>query len=125
MDRDSALRSVQQQIEWISERLDAKCWEVSKLQIEVYRLRAELRKRACYSEIDPQLGRCVPIGRADLVYTTPGGVGVYWREADKESCPGAGAGYAWGKTVYVLQKTSATPSIAYENDSRSSQWTKE
>jgi hypothetical protein len=53
------MRSIRKQIEWISERLDAKCWEVSKLQIEVNNLRAELRKRPYYSEIYPQPGRCV------------------------------------------------------------------
>jgi hypothetical protein len=83
----------------MSERLYAECCEVSKLQIDVNSLREELRERAYYLEIDPQPGKCVAIERADLVYTTPGGVGVYWREADKESCPGAGSGYAWGKTV--------------------------
>jgi hypothetical protein len=93
------MQSLQQQIRWISERLDAKCWEVSKLQIDVYRLRAELRERPCDSEIDPQTGKCVAIERADVVYTTPGDEGVYWREANKKSCPESGAGCAWGKKV--------------------------
>ena len=93
MDRNSAIRSVQQQIEWISERLVAKCWEVSKLQIEVYRLRGELRERPCYSEIYPQPGTYVAVRKADVVYTTPGGGGVYWREADKKSYPESVAGY--------------------------------
>jgi len=93
------MHSLQQQIRWISERLDAKCWEVSKLQIDVNSLRGELRERTCYSEIDPQPSRHVAVRKADVVYTTPGGGGVYWREADKESCPEAGAGCAWGRTV--------------------------
>lgn len=113
---------VQQQIECISERLDAKCCEVSKLQIEVNSLRGELRERPCHSEIYPQPGRYVAIRKADVVYTTPGGGGVYWREANMESCSEADAGCTWGKTVsafntwlskfnkciVILQITSAT-----------------
>jgi hypothetical protein len=83
----------------VSRRLDAKCFEVSKIQIEVNNPRAELRERPYYSEIYPQPGRYVAIEEADVVYTTPGGGGVYWREATKESCPEAGAGCVWGKTV--------------------------
>jgi hypothetical protein len=93
------MRSLQQQIEGISERLDAKCYEFSKIKIKVNSLHAELRERPYYSEIYPQPGRYVAIQEADVIYTTPGGGGVYWREATKESCPETGAGCVWGMTV--------------------------
>lgn len=84
------MRRVQQQIIDLSDRLDAKCWE---LQIEVHRLRGELRGRKC----DPKT-----VSRADeeCVDADVGEVELpYWRDADVASWPKGGTGRAWTEAV--------------------------
>ena len=95
---------LQQQVTWISERLDAKCREVSRLQVDVYRLRAELRGRGVQSKTASPPRKYAPIGRADLVYTKLGGAGTYWRDTNEETCPGKGVGCAWGEAVSILDR---------------------
>ena len=99
MGRSSALLNVQRKIRWISERLDAKCWEVSKLQIEVNRLRAELREQASDSKTVSRVNARIHDVGACVVCTNSGRGGVYWREVDEASCPEAGTGCAWNETV--------------------------
>jgi hypothetical protein len=93
MGRSSAMRRVQQQIICLSDRLDAKCWEFSKLQIEVYRLRGELRERRSDAKtVSRAGGECVDVDveKAEL---------PYWRDADAASWPKGGTGRAWTEKV--------------------------
>jgi hypothetical protein len=93
MGRSSAMRRVQQQIIWLSDRLDAKCWDFSKLQIEVYRLRGELLERRCDAKTVFRAGEAfvdVEVEKAEL---------PYWRDADVASWPRGGTGRAWTEAV--------------------------
>jgi len=71
---------LQREFGWMSERLDAKCREVSKLQIDMREVRAKLLER---ESTDTGLGRGA----------------IYWRDLDERLCPKASAGCAWGKAV--------------------------
>ena len=71
---------LQREFGWMSERLDAKCREVSKLQIDMREVRAKLLER---ESTDTGLGHGA----------------IYWRDLDKRLCPKASAGCAWGKAV--------------------------
>lgn len=52
------------------DRLEAQSREMSNLRIEVVELRAQLHERACdCSQGVPRLGKCVDVGRADMVCT--------------------------------------------------------
>lgn len=87
------MRRVQQQIIRLSDRLDAERWEFSKLQIEVHRLRGELRERRCDAKADFLAGEeCVDVdvGEAEL---------PYWRDADVASWPKGGTSRAWTEAV--------------------------
>lgn len=93
MVRSSAMRRVQQQIIGLSGRLDANCWEFSRLQIEVYRLRGELRERRCDAKtISRADEECVDVDveKAEI---------PYWRDADVASWPKGGTGRAWAEAV--------------------------
>jgi hypothetical protein len=72
--------------------------------MDVNRLRAELRGCGLQSKTTSPPRKCVPIGRADLVYTRPAGAGTYWRDTNEERCPGKGVGRAWGKAVSIFDR---------------------
>lgn len=98
--RSNAMQNVQRELQSMSDRLEAQSREISNLRIEVVELRARLHERASdCSHAVPNVGRCVHIGRADMVCTKSpleGGrcEGVYWGDANEWLCPTAGADWA-------------------------------
>ena len=71
---------LQREFGWMSERLDAKCREVSKLRIGMLEVHARLLER---ESTDTGLDHGA----------------IYWRELNERLCPQADAGCTWGKMV--------------------------
>lgn len=98
--RSNATRDVKRELSCMSQRLDAQCREMSNLRIEVVELQARLHERASdCSQAVRNVGRCVHLGRADMVcIKSPleGGrcEGVYLRDASDWLCPMTGADWA-------------------------------
>lgn len=86
------MRRLQQQIDWLSDRLDANYWNVSKLQMEVYRLRGELRVWKCDAKtVSRAGGGCVDDADVDAEKAEL----PHWRDADEASWAEGSTGRAW------------------------------
>ena len=71
---------LQRKLGWMSERLDAQCRKVSKLQIDMLEVCGRLLER---ESTDTGLDHGA----------------IYWRELNERVCPQADAGCTWGKMV--------------------------